>query len=237
MRSRPSIHSSALTADPGRIGVIGSTSEQAAQLSAASAVLQRSLERLANLSDVRLLVSEVLTSIIEVAGADGGALLRYEPTTDTLVLQSYVIDGLVLDIANNERLARKQEAMPAGGFPHWNEILGATDTFFAYNDCGVRPALAELAHSHVPMNSAGLALRRGDTIIGLLILVYHLSEEIPAERILATRTLTRYAALVLELAWLADESREAAVIRVQARAAEERAAELASANAALSRSI
>ena len=59
----------------------------------------------------------------------------------------------------------------------------------------------------------------------------------PAERILATRTLTRYAALVLELAWLADESREAAVIREQAKAAEERAAELASANAALSRSI
>jgi signal transduction histidine kinase len=42
---------------------------------------------------------------------------------------------------------------------------------------------------------------------------------------------------VLELASLADESREAAVIRAQAKAAEERATELASANAALSRSI
>jgi signal transduction histidine kinase len=217
--------------------VIAKGHEQAAQLSAASAVLQRSLERLANLSDVRLLVSEVLTSIIEVAGADGGALLRYESTTRTLVLQSYVLDGLVLDISNNERLAQKQEVMPAESFPHWDDILGATDTFFAYNDCGVRPALAELVHPHLLMNSAGLALRRGDTIIGLLVLVYHLSEELPAERILATRTLTRYAALVLELAWLADESREAAVIRTQAKAAEERAAELASANAALSRSI
>ncbi|HEX4683589.1 MAG TPA: GAF domain-containing sensor histidine kinase [Gemmatimonadaceae bacterium] len=216
---------------------IDAGSEQAAQLSVANAVLQRSLERLANLSDVRLLVSEVLTSIIEVAGADGGALLRYEPTTHTLVLQSYVLDGLVLDIANNERLGRRQEVMPAETFPHWKEILGATDRFFAYNDCGVRPALAELVHPHLQMNSAGLALRRGDTIIGLLILVYHPSGEIPAERILATRTLTRYAALVLELAWLADESREAAVIRAQATAAEERAAELASANAALSRSI
>jgi signal transduction histidine kinase len=236
-QSRPSLRSSDGSADPGRIGVIGSGSEQVAQLSAASAVLQRSLERLANLSDVRLLVSEVLTSIIEVAGADGGALLRYEPTTRTLVLQSYVLDGLVLDIANNERLAQKQEVMPAESFPHWKDILGATDTFFAYNDCGVHPALPEVVYSDVPMNSAGLALRRGDTIIGLLILVYHLSEELPAERILATRTLTRYAALVLELAWLADESREAAVIRAQATAAEERAAELASANAALSRSI
>jgi signal transduction histidine kinase len=217
--------------------VIGRGREQAAQLSAASAVLQRSVDRLANLSDVRLLVSEVLTSIIEVAGADGGALLRYEPTTRTLVLQSYVLDGLVLDIANNQRLAQKQEVMPAESFPHWKDILGATDTFFAYNDCGVHPALPEIVYTDVPMNSAGLALRRGDTIIGLLILVYHLSEELPAERIRATRTLTRYAALVLELAWLADESREAAVIRAQAKAAEERAAELASANAALSRSI
>src|SRR5258708_7436187 len=110
--------------------------EHAAQLSAASAVLQRSIERLADLSDVRVVASEVLTSII-----------------------------------------------------------------------------------------------------GLLILIYHLSEKLPAERIRATRTLTRYAALVVELAWLADETRDAAVIRAQAMAAEERAAELASANAALSRSI
>ena len=232
-QSRPSPRSS----DEAAVGVIARGREQAAQLSTASAVLQRSLERLANLSDVRLLVSEVLTSIIEVAGADGGALLRYEPSTRNLVLQSYVLDGLVLDIANNERLAQKQEKMPAESFPHWKDILGATDTFFAYNDCGVHPALPEVVYTDVPMNSAGLVLRRGDTIIGLLILVYHLSEELPAERILATRTLTRYAALVLELAWLADESREAAVIRAQAKAAEERAAELASANAALSRSI
>jgi signal transduction histidine kinase len=200
-------------------------------------VLQRSLDRLANLSDVRLLVSEVLTSIIEVAGADGGALLRYEPTTRTLVLQSYVLDGLVLDIANNERLAQQQEVMPADSFPHWKDVLGATDTFYSYSGCGVHLALPEVVYSGVAMVSAGLALRRGDAIIGLLILVYRPSEEIPAEQLLATRTLTRYAALVLELAWLADESREAAVIRAQAKAAEERAAELASANAALSRSI
>jgi signal transduction histidine kinase len=217
--------------------VIGRGRDQAAQLSAASVVLQRSLDRLANLSDVRLLVSEVLTSIIEVAGADGGALLRYEPTTRTLVLQSYVLDGLVLDIANNERLAQQQEVMSAESFPHWKDILGATDTFYSYSGCGVHPALPEVVYSGVAMISAGLALRRGDTIIGLLILVYRPSEDIPAERLLATRTLTRYAALVLELAWLADEAREAAVIRAQAKSAEERAAELASANAALSRSI
>jgi signal transduction histidine kinase len=232
-QSRPYLRSS----DEAATGVIGRAPEQAAQLAAASAVLQRSLDRLANLSDVRLLVSEVLTSIIEVAGADGGALLRYEPTTRTLVLQSYVLDGLVLDIANNERLAQQQEVMPAESFPHWKDILGATDTFYSYSGCGVHPALPEVVYSGVAMISAGLALRRGDTIIGLLILVYRPSEEIPAERLLATRTLTRYAALVLELAWLADESREAAVIRAQAKAAEERAAELASANAALSRSI
>ena len=232
-QSRPSSRSS----DEAGLGVISKGREHAAQLSTASAVLQRSLERLASLSDVRLLVSEVLTSIIEVAGADGGALLRYEPTTRTLVIQSYILGGVVLDTANNERLAQKLEVMPAEGFPHWKDILAAKDTFVAYGDCGVHPALPEIVHTDLPMNNAGLALRRGDTIIGLLILVYHLSEELPAERILATRTLTRYAALVLELAWLADESREAAVIREQAKAAEERAAELASANAALSRSI
>jgi signal transduction histidine kinase len=223
--------------DTARIGPAASVTEQSAQLSTASAVLQRSLERLANLSDVRLLVSEVLTSIIEVAGAAGGALLRFEPTTQTLVLQSYVLDGLVIDIANNERLAQKQEVMRAESFPHWKEILGSTDTFVAYNDCGVHLALPEIVYSGGPMNSAGLALRRGDTIIGLLILVYYQSDERPAERLLATRTLTRFAALVVELAWLADESREAAVVRAQAGAAEERSAELASANAALSRSI
>jgi signal transduction histidine kinase len=237
VQSRPSLRSANETADPDRIGVTGAESEQAAQLSAGSAVLQRSLERVANLSDVRLLVSEVLTSIIEVTGAAGGALLRHDPTAHTLVLQSYVLDGTVFDITNNERLARKREVMPAESFPHWKDILGATDTFFAYDECGVRPALGALIDPQVPMNSAGLALRRGGTIVGLLILVYHVSEEIPAERLLATRTLTRYAALVLELAWLADASREAAVIRAQAKAAEDRAAELAIANAALSRSI
>jgi signal transduction histidine kinase len=212
-------------------------SEPAAQLSAANDVLQRSLERLAHLSDVRLLVSEVLTSIIEVAGAAGGALLRYEPSTHTLVLQSYVLDGVVVDIANNERLARQQEAMPADSFPSWQDILGATDRFFAYNECGVRPLLGDLAVPYSRMNSAGLALRRGDAIIGLLVLVYHTTDPVPAERLVATRTLTRYAALVLEMTWLADESRRTAVIRAQAQAAEERAIELARTNAVLSRSI
>jgi len=212
-------------------------SEQAAQLAAANDVLQRCLERLAQLSDVRLLVSEVLTSIIEVAGAAGGALLRYEPSAHALVLQSYVMPGLVVDITNNERLARQQAGMPADSFPQWNEILGATDRFFAYNECGVRPALAGLPDPHVAVNSVGLALRRGDAIIGLLVLVWPLSDPVPAERLAATRTLTRYAALVLELTWLADESRQAAVVRAEAKAAEERAGELASANAALSRSI
>src|SRR5476649_154893 len=210
-QSSPSLRSSAGTTDTGRIEATGSLTEQAAELSTASTVLQRSLERLANLSDVRLLVSEVLTSIIEVAGAGGGALLRFEPTTNTLVLQSYVLGGLVLDITNNERLAQKQEVMPAESFPHWKDILGATDTFVAYDDCGVHLALPEVVYSGGPMNSAGLALRRGDTIAGLLILVYHQSDERPAERLLATQTLTRFAALVMESAWLADESSAAAV--------------------------
>jgi signal transduction histidine kinase len=208
-----------------------------AQLDAANAVLQRSLERLAKLSDVRLLVSDVLTSVIEIAGAAGGALLRYEPDTHRLVLQSYVLDGQILDIANNERLAQKKEVMPAETFPHWHEILGAADTFFAYSDCGVHPALPEIVYRNVKMNSAGLALRRGDTILGVLILVFHAADEIPAERILATRTLTRYAALVLELAWLADESREAAIVRAQAKAADERSAAIAEERNRMAREI
>jgi signal transduction histidine kinase len=212
-------------------------SDHAAQLAAANDVLQRSLERLAHLSDVRLLVSEVLTSIIDVADAAGGALLRYEPSTHTLLLQSYVLDGHVLDIANSERLARQQAAMPADRFPHWDDILEATDRFYAYNECGVRPLLGELVEPERRMNSAGLALRRGDAVIGLLILVYHVADPVPAERLVATRTLTRYAALVLELTWLADESRQAAVVRAHAQATEERANELARANAVLSRSI
>lgn len=195
--------------------------EQAAQLAAASAVLERSLERLTKLSDVRLLVSEVLTSIIEVAGAAGGALLRYQPATRTLVLQSYVLEGQILDSTNNERLAQRLEVMPAERFPHWNDILSATDTFFAYSDCGVHPALPEIVYSGGAMNSAGIALRRGDTMLGLLVLVYRAEETLPEERIAATRTLTRYAALVLELAWLADESREAAIVRAQSRAIED----------------
>ena len=211
--------------------------EHAAQLSVANEVLQRSVERLAHLSDVRLLVTEVLTSIIDVAGAAGGALLRYDSSAHALVLRSYVLGELVLDVTNNERLARQAEVMPAESFPHWNDLRRTTDRFFTYDTCGVRPALAELVDPQVPMNSAGLALRRGDTIIGLLVLVYHVSDTIPAERLDATRALTRYAALVLELTWLADESRKAAVLRAQANAAEERASELGKANAALSRSI
>jgi signal transduction histidine kinase len=211
--------------------------QHSAQLDAANAVLQRSLERLANLSDVRLLVTEVLTAVIEVAGAAGGALLRYEPATHTLLLQSYVLEGLILDIANNERLAQKKEVMQASTFPHWDDIIQATDTFFAYSDCGVHPVLPETAYSDAKMNSAGIALRRGDTILGLLVLVYHAADEIPADRILATRTLTRYAGLVLELTWLADESREAALARAQARATEERDAAIAEERNRLARDI
>jgi signal transduction histidine kinase len=221
----------------GRIGRVASVTNKAAQMSTASAVLQRSVDRLANVSDVRMLVSEVLTSIIEVAGADGGALTRYDAAAGKLVLQSYMMGGVLVDTVNNERLAQKLEVWPAEKFPRWHDILAATDTFVPYGDCGRHPDFPEIVYPDLPMNKAGMALRRGGAVIGLLILVYHLSDELPAERIRATRGLTRYAALVLELAWLADEAREAAVIRAHARAADERSAELAKANAALSRAI
>jgi len=129
-QSRRALRSS----DEAAIGLIGGGRDQAAQLSAASAVLQRSVDRLANLSDVRLLVSEVLTSDHEHPCAP---ILR--------------AGGVVLDTANNERLAQKLEVMPAEGFPHWKDIVDATDTFVAYGDCGVHPALPEIVHPDLPM--------------------------------------------------------------------------------------
>jgi hypothetical protein len=58
--------------------------------------------------------------------------------------------------------------MPAADFPHWGDITGS-ETFFAYNECGIRPALAELVHPDLKTNSAGLALRRGDKIVAIAL--------------------------------------------------------------------
>jgi signal transduction histidine kinase len=225
-----------------RVEVVTDNSDDAAELAAANAVLQQCVDRLAHLSDVRRFVGEVLVSIVEVAGAVNGAVFRYEPASHALLMDACTLNGKLVDILKDERLAPWRRPFHIDEFlPDWRGIVSASGQSLgysiSYDDPRVPPAVAAWHHANGCASGVRSVLRRGDTIIGLISLAYREEVRIAVERVRVVRTLEQYATLALEVTRLAEESRQAAVARAQAKGAEERVAELAAANAALSRSI
>jgi signal transduction histidine kinase len=178
--------------------------DAAAELGAANAVLERCVEQLAHWPDVGVFVGEVLTSIVEIAGAVDGAVFLYESSTQSLALDTCVLDGQLVDIQQDERLAVWRRPFHVDEFPDCQRSLPAdVSAWYRVNGCTA---------------GARLALRRGDTVVGLLELAYPNEASITAERLRLTRTLVQYATLTQHAASALEREQVAQERAVLARA-------------------
>jgi len=213
----------------------------AARLAGANQALARSAARLTADPELEPFLRTVLDEAAGQAGAFAAALMLYDAEAHVLSMRLYVREGEVLDVATDPRMALWREPVPADLGPAWAELsAGHPVTHLAR--AGDRYTWPHTVAWHAEMGHAmvvAVPLLAGERALGFMGLSFrHQGPVAPAALELA-QALASQAVLGLELTSLADASRraavEAAVTRERGQAAQDRAAELARANAALRR--
>jgi len=214
--------------------------ERAAELARANEALRQAIEGLRGLDDLDAFLARVVAAAERVAGAALATVFLIDVDRREMQGRLFVRSGAVLDIAADPMLAPWREPLREGsGYSQEiaDRIFATPGHWWAATDDPLMPAPIRVWHeaqghcsaAHVPMWRDGRAL-------GFLGLGFREAAQPSEAKLEMVQVLAQQATLAFELTRLADEAREAAVAREREQAAEARAAELARANAALTRS-
>jgi signal transduction histidine kinase len=215
--------------------------ERVAELAKANAVLQESLRRLADEPELDKFLGHVLTVCAKQFGAIGAAIWQLEEKTAYLIASYSRKDGnvytpderlypAVVQAIVPQKYDQKSRLQLSKGeiLVHHKEDFQAIPEYQVFLEWlqqqGVKTALS------TPMFF-------GEALRGCLSLRFDHRRTFTTEEAELAHALANQAMLALELTRLAEAARQTAIAREQEKAAQERAAELAKANAALRRSI
>jgi signal transduction histidine kinase len=197
--------------------------DRAAVLTMTNDALRESSKQLVTIDDLARYLDELLHAFAHIVGANLGMLAVLHASGDAVdVIATEPLPEMHIPLIGHARVVWDQlSAAPPGG---WRGAIGAAPlsepNAVHYAALGLRYVI------RVPVRL------RGETL-GVLALLYR--DEPPDLELLDV--LAEHAALAIGMKRLAKSEKRDAVVRARAQAAEERATELASANAALRRSI
>ncbi|MBD2103957.1 GAF domain-containing protein [Leptolyngbya sp. FACHB-261] len=213
--------------------------ERAAELAKANNVLKRAVGKLSEQPELQAFLGHVLTEAAEQIGACSNALFSYDKATHTLSMKAIYLHGQIVDIATDPRLETFREVIPADLSPSWNAIqsgwivtheMAATDP----NSFPQAPSFhREMGHETV----VAVPLVVGGQVIGFMAPCFREWLEPNPEKIELVQALAHQATLALELTRLAEEAKQTALIKVQEKAAQDRAAELEQVNTHLPQAL
>ena len=197
--------------------------------------------RFSQATDLDQLCPSVLGSLIKLLGAVGGSLWRYDPSDGSVTLEQELADGQFHTRETSGFAHAKKHFFTPDHAPsfekHQRLIAGETLTL------DVRSSDVFLLNEREHLLSQGIntlivfPMTASGQHLGRLALAFHTGRVLlPSECELA-KSLANQAALVLQMADMAEEAKQAAIAREQEKAAQERAAELAKANEVLRRSL
>ena len=223
---------------------LAKSQDHATELVLANAALQGAIARLAGQDGLQHFLAYILAEASSAVGSRSAALFVHDPAADTLAMRAFVHQGEPLDVATDSRLTpwRQPVALDDATRPGWDSILkghhlqGVVGDGTADNVHGW-PSARDFHRRMGHTASLCLPLMAGGRALGFLGLDFAESPRLAAERFSLAHALSQHAGLALQLSLLSDEAREAALAREREAAAEERATELARANAALRQAI
>jgi signal transduction histidine kinase len=209
--------------------------ERAADLARVNEALRTTVDGLAGKAESGFL-RQVLSEAMRQIGSENGGVFVYDSDTDTLRLDASIFDGEKPAGAPTSADGR----MAASGSRSWERLLLER-----------RPVVVDFEREPEPWPGAKAWHRRlgtravveaplllGDRPIGFLVLAVRRGPaQISQTQLEMVKALAQQATLALHIMDLANRAKETAIARAQEQAAQERAAELVTANAVLSSTL
>jgi len=207
---------------------------RAAELAKVNGIMLRTVNRLSVEPNLDKFLGFLLYEIASELGTDTAVITPYDPSADRLWIAALFSDGK-LDVL---------DPMPSS-LPLPNalflERLFKTNGFCVLDveeDANLFwPGSIEYLQTRGKSKSVSFAIRLDNQFYGQISLAYETVPNFSIEQTTLVQALSIQAALAIQLTRLADEARQTAIAREQEKAAQERAAELAKANATLRRSL
>jgi len=212
--------------------------ERAEALAKVNQALQRSLTHLTSAENLQSFLLTVMQEAIHASGAVTAGVFVHDPTNDTLHLFRAIVCHEVIEVASDPRVA-EWRSLPADFSDIWKQVQGGQ---IFWHDLENPPLeVTDLILSwHRQMGHKVLAwipVMLKHQALGFLGLAFADEQQATESKLEQCRSLAQQAALALQIARLSEEARQVAIAREREQAAQERAAELASVNAALQRSL
>jgi len=183
------------------------TRERAAQLADANDALMRSTARLITEPDLDAYLGAILVEAAQQAGAIGNALFLYDSATHALFMRMYALDGELLNIQTDDRLALWRTPAPIQDDQPWAELKKKHALIHSLDD-ETTPLWPASVAWHRGMGHEVVAcvpLVVGERVLGFMGLGFA-CRDIAAERVELSQALAHQAVLALELTRLADEA-------------------------------
>lgn len=215
--------------------------ERAAELVKANEALGRSLDKLANERNLDSFLEHVLQEAIKMLDGAIAQIFLYNSEFDTL-MPSIGVDaqGAVFPAPGLMENLPIREPFPANITKAWERMLNQRSPVYFDLEQDAEDFWVGTIDWHHRMGHRGsicTALMMGEQPLGMLSLAFRDRAEFTTSEFEFFQALAQQATLAIQLTYLAEQARQAAIAQEQEKAAQERAAELAKANDALKRSL
>ncbi|MEO0376511.1 MAG: GAF domain-containing protein, partial [Cyanobacteria bacterium P01_A01_bin.17] len=210
--------------------------QRAIELSQVNNVLKDSLNRLASEHDLDVFLGYVVDTINQQVGAAAGHVFLHDPKTDTLSQRLSVRFGQMAIGAAEHDPPIFHAPVPADITPAYARMCESREIILASMDGDEPlfwPGTLEWHRQMGHQEAAALALRAGDRAIGWLGLAFTDKNSLTPEEKELIFALADQAGLAIQLAQLAEETKQTAVIKEREQFAQTRATELETHNQVL----
>ncbi|MEM9162995.1 MAG: GAF domain-containing protein, partial [Cyanobacteria bacterium P01_F01_bin.4] len=216
--------------------------ERAAELAKTNAAISETLSALTATPELNEFLGQILIKISEQIGACKAHLFFYDEETETLCQHIAVQEGQVYQGTAPGAPEMFYHPVPTNLSGAWQAIVNSSKPFTLDEN---NPQAADLywpeslpwhqAEGHLASTSA--CMKVGQKPIGFIGFAFRHLAVLTDEQLEFIQALTNQATLSIHLTRLAEEAKQAAVLQAQEKAAQQRVAELAKTNEALSQTL
>ncbi|RCJ18530.1 hypothetical protein A6S26_28660 [Nostoc sp. ATCC 43529] len=187
--------------------------QQAAELAKANQALRRSIIHLTTAKSLHSFLVAILQEACQASGATSACVFVYEASSNSLRMNTLILENQVIDIASDPRAAIWHSPVPADITKAWQIISQERKIFWCSID-NPAPECWEMAtawHYQIQHQaSAAIPLLIGEQALGFLGLSFTTAEQPNQSKIEQCSTLAQHAALALQMAQIAEQAKHEA---------------------------
>ncbi|MEO0378290.1 MAG: GAF domain-containing sensor histidine kinase, partial [Cyanobacteria bacterium P01_A01_bin.17] len=219
---------SAIQRDRTQQTLLAAEQNRVVELAKTNQALKNSLDRLADNPDLDAFLGYVLTEISQQFDGKIATLYHFDPYTQTLNLQQWVEQGVVLTREDLHQFGPMAEPISAVGSTAWDFLLEnkfplviTRDNARQYMFPGTQDWQLEWVNRENLQAGINILLSSGQTPMGMLCMFSAKHSEFTSEELEIAQALSHQATLAIQLTRLAAEAQRAAILGERNRLARE----------------